>query len=175
MQTIRFITATLSLSVAALSLSACERSELPTLSSKGQAFKHPVATQNPGNPCALLTKAEVAAALKQPVTEAKFERSPRPNCRYNVGPSISEVVVAVFNDPTAKGAAKGGFDVGKTAQDVNPQLVSGIGDDAYWSASLKTLKVLKGDSYFTVQFLGFGSASLKEIKALAHQVANRLP
>lgn len=171
MQTLRFITATLLLGVAALSLSACERSEMPTFSSKGQAFKNPVAPQNPGNPCALLTKAEVAAALKQPVTEAKLERSPRPNCRYNVGPSISEVVVAVFNDPTAKG----GFAVGKTAPDVNPQLVSGIGDDAYWSASLKTLKVLKGDSYFTVQFLGFGSASLKEIKALARQVANRLP
>src|SRR4030095_1167831 len=97
------------------------------------------------HPCSLLTKEEVARVLGQQVSEAKVRSTPRANCEYSVGEG--SVTVFVFTDPTAAG----GFQAGKTMQDAHTEAISEVGEQAYWSPDIKTLNVLKGDIYFTVQ------------------------
>ena len=120
------------------------------------------------NPCSLLTAVEIKEVLGQQVAWIKHEGPPRPHCKYSVGGG--SVTVFVFEDPTAKG----GFEVGKRAQDAHTEPVAGVGDDAYWSPDIKTLNVLQGGTYFTVQFYGVSSGSAETMKALARKAAARL-
>jgi Protein of unknown function (DUF3558) len=121
------------------------------------------------DPCAVLTRDDIAAALGLQLDKAAHETFPRPNCRYSVGDG--SVVVYVFADASARS----GFMAGKTIQAAHTTAVAGIGNDAHWSPDLKVLNVLKGNVYFTVQFLGLGSASLEAAKVLAQKAADRLP
>ena len=120
------------------------------------------------NPCSLLTAVEVKEVLGRQVAWIKHEGSPRPHCKYSVGGG--SVTVFVFEDPTAKG----GFAVGRGAQDAQTEPVAGVGDDAYWSPDIRTLNVLQGETYFTVQFYGVSSGSAETMKALARKAAARL-
>jgi hypothetical protein len=121
------------------------------------------------NPCSLLTQDEISAVLGQPVNDGKVVSTPRPNCNYAVGDG--SVTVFVFSDPSAAG----GFEVGKTMQDAHTEAVADVGDAAYWSPDIKTLNVLKGKVYFTVQYYGVRSGSKETIKALAQKIVPRLP
>ena|SRR5215813_8444155 len=121
------------------------------------------------DPCSLLTRDEVGAVLGQPVTNAKLQRFPRPNCSYILGDG--SLTVFVFTDLSARG----GFEAGKRMQDSHTEPVAGVGDQAYWSPGIKTLNILKGNIYFTVQFYGIPSGSLETMKALAQRAADRLP
>jgi len=129
----------------------------------------PAETVSSIDPCSLLTKEEVGTVLGQEVSEAKVRSSPKPNCQYSVGQG--SVTVFVFTDPSATG----GFHTGKTMQDVHTEVVTGVGNEAYWSPDIKTLNVLKGNVYFTVQFYGVSSGSKETMKALAQKTATRLP
>ena len=129
----------------------------------------PAETVSSIDPCSLLTKEEVGTVLGQEVSEAKVRSSPKPNCQYSVGQG--SVTVFVFTDPSATG----GFQTGKTMQDVHTEVVTGVGNEAYWSPDIKTLNVLKGNVYFTVQFYGVSSGSKETMKALAQKTATRLP
>jgi predicted small lipoprotein YifL len=151
----------------ALSLAACgektpappNANDKPAASSAGNVY----------DPCAVLTRDDIAAALGLQLDEAVHESFPRPNCRYGIGEGA--VVVYVFADTSAKS----GFIAGKNIQAAHSTAVTGLGNDAFWAPDLKVLNVLKGNVYFTVQFLGLRSASLEAAKALAHKVADRLP
>lgn len=120
------------------------------------------------NPCSLLTREEIATAMGQQVTEASVRTSPKPNCRYAVGEG--SVTIFVFNDPSAAGA----FQTGKRMQDAQPEAVSGVGDEAYWSPGIKTLNILKGKVYLTVQYYGVRSGSKDSMQALAQKALARL-
>ena len=142
---------------------ACSEKTSPTNNAK------PSETVSSIDPCSLLTKEEVGTVLGQDVSEAKVRSSPRPNCQYSVGEG--SVTVYVFTDPSAAG----GFQTGKTMQDVHTEVVTGVGNEAYWSPDIKTLNVLKGNIYFTVQFYGVSSGSKETMKTLAQKAATRLP
>ena len=142
---------------------ACSEKSSPPTNTK------PAETVSSIDPCSLLTQEEVATVLGQEVSEAKVRSSPRPNCEYSVGEG--SVTVFVFTDPSAAG----GFQTGKTMQDVHTEVVTGLGNEAYWSPEIKTLNVLKGNIYFTVQFFGVSSGSKETMKALGQQVVTRLP
>ena len=147
----------------AISLTKCSEGRSPTTARNATGSTRSI------DPCSLLPKEEIAVALGEQVTEAKLQSSPRPNCKYTVGEG--SLTVFVFNDPSAKG----GFGAGKTLQDPHTEAVGGVGDQAYWSPSIKTLNVLKGKIYFTVQFFGIKSGSLETAKVLAQKAAARLP
>lgn len=154
---------TLFLTTLAICLLACsERPSAPTNTKSAE-------TVSSLDPCSLLTKEEVGTVLGQEVSDAKVRSSPKPNCQYSVGEG--SVTVFVFTDPSAAG----GFQTGKTMQDVHTEVVTGVGNEAYWSPDIKTLNVLKGNTYFTVQFYGVSSASKETMKALAQKAAARLP
>jgi hypothetical protein len=146
-----------------ISLGACHEKPSPNTNTK------PTEKVIALDPCSLLTKEEVARVLDQQVSEAKVRSTPRPNCEYSVGEG--SVTVFVFTDPTAAG----GFQAGKTMQDAHTEAISEVGGQAYWSPDIKTLNVLKGDIYFTVQFYGVPSGSKETMKALAQKAAARLP
>ena len=122
----------------------------------------------PVNPCSLVTPVEIKEVLGQHVDAVEHRGSPRPHCRYSVG--AGSVTVFLFEDPTAKG----GFAAGKGMQDAHAEPVAGVGDDAYWSPDIRTLNVLQGETYFTVQFYGVSSGSAETMKALARKAAARL-
>lgn len=139
-------------------------------SSSAQSSRNSNTSPTAIDPCSLLTKEEVAAVLGESVPEAKVVSFPRPNCVYSVS-SGGQVVVFAFNDPSARG----GFEIGKTAQDTNAQPIAGVGDDAYWSPSIKTINVLSGDVYLMVQLFSMRSEPLATAKALALKAISRLP
>ncbi|MCI0390787.1 MAG: DUF3558 domain-containing protein [Acidobacteria bacterium] len=147
----------------AIFLAGCGNSPSPTTKTS--------AAESSGSldPCSLLTREEVTTVLGQPVTEAKLQSFPRPNCEYTIGEG--SLTVFLFTDPSAKV----GFEAGKKMQDVHTEPVSGVGDQAYWSPSIKTLNVLKGNIYFTVQFYGIRSGLLETMSSLAQKAAARLP
>ena len=151
------------LTTSAICLVACSERPSPPTNTK------PAETVSSIDPCSLLTKEEVGTVLGQEVSEAKVRSSPKPNCQYSVGEG--SVTVFVFTDPSAAG----GFQTGKTMQDVHTEVVTGVGSEAYWSPDIKTLNVLKGNIYFTVQFYGVSSGSKETMKALAQKAATRLP
>jgi len=142
---------------------ACSERSSPATNTK------PAATINSIDPCSLLTKEEVGTVLGQEVGEAEVRSSPRPNCQYSVGEG--SVTVFVFTDTTAAG----GFQAGKTMQDAHTEVVPAVGNEAYWSPDIKTLNVLKGNIYFTVQFYRISSGSKETMKTLAQKAATRLP
>lgn len=151
------------LTTLAVSFVACSERPSPATNTK------PAETVSSIDPCALLTKEEVGTVLGQEVSEAKVRTSPRPNCQYSIGEG--SVTVFVFTDTSAAG----GFQAGKTMQDAHTEVVSGVGNEAYWSPDIKTLNVLKGNIYFTIQFYGVSSGSKETMKALAQKAATRLP
>ena len=151
------------LTALAICFVACSERPAPPTNTK------PAETVSSIDPCSLLTKEEIGSVLGQEVSEAKVRSSPRPNCQYSVGDG--SVTVFVFTDATAAG----GFQAGKTMQDAHTEVVSGVGNEAYWSPDIKTLNVLKGNIYFTVQFYGVSSGSKETMKALAQKASTRLP
>lgn len=151
------------LTTLAICFVACSEGPAPPKNTK------PAETISSIDPCSLLTKEEVGTVLGQEVSAAKFRNSPRPNCQYSVGEG--SVTFFVFTDPSAAG----GFQTGKTMQDVHTEVVTDVGNEAYWSPDIKTLNVLKGNVYFTVQYYGVSSGSKETMMALAQKAATRLP
>ena len=151
------------LTTLAICFVACSERPSPPTNSKSAE------TVSSIDPCSLLTKEEVGTVLGQEVSEVKVRSAPKPNCQYSVGDGA--VTVFVFTDPSAAG----GFQTGKTMQDVHTEAVTGLGNEAYWTPDIKTLNVLKGNVYFTVQFYGVSSGSKETMKALAQKAATRLP
>ena len=129
----------------------------------------PAVSASSFEPCSLITREEVSTVLDQQVTAATAQNSPRPNCRYTVGDG--SVTVFAFTDNSAAGA----FQTGKRMQDSQTESMSEVGDQAYWSPSIKTLNVLKGKVYFTVQFYGVPSGSKETMKILAQKAVARIP
>ena len=133
-----------------------------------------IPSQASSDPCAYLSVDEITQVIGETIVEAVPRDTPRPNCKYQTKPDASgyaaSIVVYVFTGPSAAG----GFEIGKTAQDENTQPVTGVGDDAYWSPSIKTLNVLYKNIYFTVQFLDTKNQTVDIAKELALKVIAHL-
>ena len=147
----------------------------PTLAAtKVEQAATEIPSQASSDPCAYLTVDEVTQVTGETIVEAVPRDTPRPNCKYQTKPDASSytasIVVYVFTDPSAAG----GFEIGKTAQDENTQPVTGVGDDAYWSPSIKTLNVLYKNIYFTVQFLDTKNQTVDIAKELALKLISHL-
>lgn len=136
-------------------------------------------------PCALLTQAEVEAAVGRSVAAPFEERMANlAICSYgdpgapliNGRPFSKIVSLSIFTGSDAKyyaGAAaqaKEIFDMAKkNAGSVQP--VNGLGEDAFWDKDWKTLRVVKGKYEVEVAELG----DLAVARRLAAKVLERLP
>ena len=93
------------------------------------------------DPCSLLTKAEVEAALGAPISEPTQSGIGTPNviCDFR-GQAQTGVLLLVNNGSTSAGA-KRIFDASR--RDTYPE-VAGLGESAYWQENSGGIHVLKG-------------------------------
>jgi hypothetical protein len=120
--------------------------------------------------CTLLTAPDFSAVLGSTLTskESSDQPTPKARCDFHQSNGIS-VVVFLFATDSAAAA----FQFGKTNQGSNVS-VSGVGDAAYWTDGIRTLNVLTGKIYFTVQFLTNGTPTPAPGQLQAEQLAQRI-
>lgn len=119
-------------------------------------------------PCGLASADEVSGVVGSKVVEVKPAGLPQPACAY----VLKQGKFYLYH--IADG--RSGFLAGRKYQDANARTVAGIGDDAYWSPSIRTLNVLRGNDYMMFQFIGSRNenADFDAAKALAAKVLPRL-
>ena len=128
------------------------------------------------DPCSLLTKAEVEAAIGTSVTEPEPEEAANlVTCSYNdpETPIFSLVSVSVLIGEDADQAS----DVYELAKDnaADAQTVGGLGNDAFWDSVLNGLEVLEGKYDVRIDVSPDGGDELAIAKDLAAKVVDRLP
>jgi hypothetical protein len=129
------------------------------------------------DPCALVTKSEVEAALGRPVKDPRNVAG-QPTCVYDdsmalpgaPNPAGIGINLALY---TTGGAQE--FSSFRDRYPAPPTPVPGIGDDAFWTGG--SLYVLRGDFYFDVTMYtsDTDAAKLQTAKNLAQVVLSRLP
>ena len=147
---------------------------------------------NPIDPCALLTPAEVSAALQVPVgdpTPGPQSNLPNPlgqrTCTWSTteSPPRSVALSVVTTQSASLGGASGGdYTARQLFEDTKPlaeglEPITGLGDDAFFGAVAgMQVSVVKGDVYLSVA-VPFGTTDADEatVRALAPLAAARLP
>jgi hypothetical protein len=151
------------------------------------------------DPCAYITRSEIAAVQGEPVVEAKGSEPERRDfavsqCFYTLttfSNSISlEVTRKDRDQPASKsprehwmklfheppGELDGGHEAGEESG--NPQKVAGVGDEAFWTGDriVGALYVLKGDAYLRISIGGPDEREMKiqRSKRLARNALKRL-
>jgi hypothetical protein len=127
--------------------------------------------------CALLSKADVEAAVGRPVQDPVGDSIANLfGCRYRdpQDPSGTEnmVRVAVLVADNAADARDVQETSRSNAAEVNP--VAGLGDDAYWDAINRSLNVVKGAYHVTLS-VSHDAGGLDSARKLAEQLLPRLP
>jgi hypothetical protein len=136
----------------------------------------PAASGGEFDPCSLLTKAEVEAAIGTSVTEPEAEGlSNLFTCSYNdpETPLFSLVTVSVFVGENADQAS----DVYELTKDnaADAQEVDGIGDEAFWDDILNGLEVLEGKYDIRIDVSPDDGDELAIAKDLAAKAVDSLP
>ena len=127
--------------------------------------------------CGLVTKAEVEAALGVPVLDGEPQQAANLfTCSFNdpEAPIFTAAGVAVFvaeNDDDANEV----YELAKSnAAEV--QEVDGLGEAAYWDATLNTMQILQGRYEISIDVAADdGLDQLAAAKAIAAQALSRLP
>lgn len=133
------------------------------------------------NPCQLVTASDVGQVLGGSFTVIETDNpqvtgpfSER-NCGYT-GPNDATVQIQTNVDDVAGGTSwKAGVTVAKSDLDGQYESVSGVGDEAYYSASA-TISFHKGKVVVTINFLGeeTNDTTKPQLKALASKAAARI-
>ena len=129
------------------------------------------------DPCTLVTKSEVEAALGRPVEDPRNVAG-QPTCVYDDSmqpsgaPNPKGIGINLAFYTTGGAQEFSGF---RDRYPAPPTPVTGIGDDAFWTGG--SLLVLRGDFYFDVTMYTSDpdAAKLETAKALAQIVLGRLP
>jgi hypothetical protein len=166
------------------------------------SFQTPAQKKSKGlhEPCNLLTSAEIASVLGEPVKDSKSSTQPgsgllMSQCFFGMATSAKSVSVAVasanpaanpkltprefwrkqFHSPSHKDTraeAEGEGDLSK------PRTIPGIGEEAYWvgNAISGALYVLQGDTFLRVSVGGIRQEPerIEKSKALARAAIKRL-
>jgi hypothetical protein len=134
--------------------------------------------------CSLLTKTDAESFLGEPVAEPTTSHTEAmgnivTQCRYS---SISGQKVGLLarQATTSEQAAKVFREARETAKELSgaaPQVVSGLGDDSYWTGgSLKQLNVLKSDVWLIITASPVnGIDPLEASKVVAGKILVRMP
>jgi len=147
---------------------------------------------NPIDPCALLTPAEVSAALQVPVgapTPGPQSNLPNPlgqrTCTWSTteSPPRSVAVSVVTTQSASLGGASGGdYTARQLFEDTKPlaeglEPITGLGDDAFFGAVAgMQVSVVKGDVYLSVTVpFGTTDADATTVRTLAPLAVGRLP
>ncbi len=127
--------------------------------------------------CALVTKAEVEAAVGTAVLEPKAEQVANlASCSFSDpgAPVFGLVSVSVLTGSRA-GDAQEIFDMAKRNAN-EPQAVSGLGQDAFWDDVLGTLNVVQDQYEVSVDVASIDNGDrMAAAKTVAAKVLGRLP
>lgn len=129
---------------------------------------HPVQA----DPCRLISRAEVTAALGAPVEPGRPRRPIRPEpglalCGYRTSTNFGEIVFALQRP------GRDAFERGRTMQKRNStsaryRALEGLGDEAF--AAGGRVSVLEGDTFLAV----FAQYSLPDFQPIAERLAERV-
>jgi hypothetical protein len=155
---------------------SAEATESPAAEATQTATEAPQASGGEIDPCSLLTKAEVEAAIGTSVTEPEPEETANlVACNYNdpSTPIFHLVSVTVLIGANADEAS----DLYELAKDnaAEAQTVGGLGDDAFWDSVFNGLEVLKGKYDFRIDVSPDDGDELAIAKDLAAKALDRLP
>ncbi len=119
-----------------------------------------------GDTCAIVSQAEVAAALGNPLKDFVAAKGPDgTTCTYLGTPNGAHLYY--YTERRGQSGFEGARKIGEP--------VAEVGDEAYWSSALETLDVRKAASYFAVQAIGDDRTRDREIaRTLAQLIAKRL-
>jgi Tfp pilus assembly protein PilX len=137
----------------------------------GSAAAQPL---KPGpSPCALVTKAEVQAAVGSPVSEGVINKTNKSVCDFKIGDAGSALNIML----TPKGPADSAeaMVAGLKKQKISAEVTSGFGDSAYASSpgyGMQQLGVYKGSNHVIVTVLVFGAPEAKS-KTVAQTVMRK--
>ena len=149
----------------------------------------PAAQAKPGlvpvNACALLTKAEVQGLVGRPVLAGANEHAANlATCSFGdpeapkIGgrPAVRVLSLAVFTGQEgayAAGPVAQARDAYETARRnaASAEAVAGLGESAYWDQTFKTLSMLKGRHFLSVEIDG----GVETAKKAASKALARLP
>jgi hypothetical protein len=120
----------------------------------------------------LLTEAEVAGLLGEPIQEVKESGSGAvSNCTWltNSFRSIGVLVRAGGSSEESRTIFEQAFNSSKSISGVEPEQVEGVGDLAYWAGgSLNQMNVLKGRTWIIVSTM---AVDAKKSQSVARQAA----
>jgi hypothetical protein len=137
----------------------------------------PQASSGEIDACALVSKSDVEAAIGKTVLDPKPQQFPGlASCDFN-DPSAPVFRLAGVNVVTEANAsdAQSLFDFGKSNAN-DPQKVDGVGEDAYWDATLNTLDTVQGKYEISIDVApDEGVDTLTAAKAIAAKVLANLP
>jgi hypothetical protein len=127
------------------------------------------------DPCTLLTKDEIAAAVSEAVgdgVEATNQAAPTFACEWASANAQTAVYVTLYAGVNAQAAAANFNTLAGSSTDVG-----GIGDKAHWTSQIETLEALKGPNDVSIQVVDFkeGANPQTEATTLAQEAVARLP
>jgi hypothetical protein len=127
------------------------------------------------DPCTLLTKDEIAAAVSEAVSdgiEATNQAAPTFACEWASANDETAVYLTLYAGADAQAAQSNFNALAGSSTDV-----SGIGDKAHWTSLIETLEALKGPNDVSIQVVDFkeGANPQTEATTLAQKAAARLP
>gem|GEM_PF-2503849 len=123
------------------------------------------------DPCALLTPAEVAHALREPFV--RVTRIDATHCMYKGKTVLSTIIVEASAD-----GADGLFSGGRLAQNLmgdTGEPAIRIGDASFWTALGNVLYVRKGNGYIGIDMRGAGVRTRVVGPELARVALSRMP
>ena len=171
----------LALVLAVTTLAACGgREDTPPSSAPGpspsaRARAVPMAVPSPAvslDPCELLTRQEVEAALRKPVGEAVAQKMTRAaSCRWAAPSGLDSANVSVIVYDSAS-AARAAFD--KAVKDHGYRSVPGLGEGAY-SSPMYEVTVLANKYELAVDVSLLADEPAPVARKLARQAVARLP
>ncbi len=125
------------------------------------------------SPCALLTKAEVQAAVGAPASEGVINTTNKSVCDFKAGDTGSTVSVMLTSKAPGDTAEKTVAELKK--RKIDAEVTPGFGDSAYASSpgyGMQQLGVYKGSSHVIVTVLLLGSPDAKS-KAVGQAIMRK--
>ena len=134
--------------------------------------------------CGLLTKADAESLLGGSVKEPTTTRNENggtvvSQCHYSNAAGDKQVGLLARQSPTTAEAKQVFGNARRAAKDLSgadPQTISGLGDDAYWTGgNLSQLNVLKDDSWFIVTARQGKADRLAASREAADKILSHMP
>jgi hypothetical protein len=142
----------------------------------------PTAPAAPLSACSLLTIEEAAAIIGEPIEEPNESNSGSTvsNCNWSArslsGRGLGILIRRAYSDAEAARVYTEARDQSKSLSNVDPQTVSGLGDNAYWAGgNLNQLNVFKGRYWLIIMAMAGQEDALRIAQQVAEKALERLP